>query len=377
MLSKLQDLRSVCTMWMTARAHVCVCVYLHAGSCVSVSVSVCLARIDTQTGLISRDLWALTGCRLVSTATTKGWCYLTYPDGALHPRAHCHAEHRGGPASRCREVPVRSWERERGQHAVGVARCLWWVCQEICCQSKLQCVLLDLLFLSCVKLKSMKFFLFVPKTTYCTFKSLPECELVYFPKSQAFSKGTCGVWVCVVLPHFFGLWSACVDLPVSLWMKSFWQYKYETGILMNLQALWHSVIAFPCLVFSRKRIHQPNTHKQQNHPGPLGWEFDPESRHGGLSQAAHFLLELNGPGAEEHHRPCHHHAQPRVQVKQHTLATSAPVLPPRWKCSLTSVEFNTFWFGGRLAEALTQPTAALVTAAWESAVVIQRMPRGL
>lgn len=72
MLSKLQDLRSVCTMWTTARACVCVCVYSHAGSCVSVSVSVCLARIDTQTGLISRDLWALTGCRLVSTATTKG-----------------------------------------------------------------------------------------------------------------------------------------------------------------------------------------------------------------------------------------------------------------------------------------------------------------
>lgn len=140
MLSKLQDLRSVCTMWTTAQACVCVCVYSHAGSCVSVSVSVCLARIDTQTGLISRDLWALTGCRLVSTATTKGWRYLTYPDGALHPRAHRNAVHRGGPASRCREVPVRSWERERGQHAVGVARCLWWVCQEICCQSKLQCV---------------------------------------------------------------------------------------------------------------------------------------------------------------------------------------------------------------------------------------------
>lgn len=143
--------------------------------------------------------------------------------------------------------------------------------------------------------------------------------------------------VCVVLPLFFG--SACVDLHVSLQTK----YKYETGILIHLQALWHYVISFPCFVLfflPRKRIHQPNTHKQQNHPGPFRWEFDPESRHGGLSQAAHFLLELNGPGAEEHHRPCHHHTQPRVQVKQHTLASRPPVLPPRWKCSLTFVQWN-------------------------------------
>lgn len=34
--------------------------------------SICLARIDMPSGLISRDLWALTGCHLVSTATSKG-----------------------------------------------------------------------------------------------------------------------------------------------------------------------------------------------------------------------------------------------------------------------------------------------------------------
>lgn len=51
--------------------YVCVCI-MKAGSSVSVSVFLCLAKIDMQTGLISRDLWALTGCRLVSTATSKG-----------------------------------------------------------------------------------------------------------------------------------------------------------------------------------------------------------------------------------------------------------------------------------------------------------------
>lgn len=53
--------------------------------------------------------------------------------------------------------------------------------------------------------------------------------------------------VCVVLPLFFR--SACVDLPVSLWTKSFWQYKYEAEILIHLQALWHYVVSFPCCCF--------------------------------------------------------------------------------------------------------------------------------
>lgn len=101
-----------------------------AGSCASVSVFVCLVRIDTQTGLISRDLWALTGCRLVSTATSKGWRCFTYPDGALHPRAQRHVAHRSGPTWRRREVPMWSWEWKRGQLAVCVARCLWWVHEE-------------------------------------------------------------------------------------------------------------------------------------------------------------------------------------------------------------------------------------------------------
>ncbi len=116
---------------------VCVCVYSHADSCMSVLVFVCLARLDQLTGLISRDLWALTGCRLVSTATTKGWRRFTYPDGAIHPRAQYHFAHRGGPTSGRREVPMWGREWERGQHTIGVARSLWWVHEEICCKVKL------------------------------------------------------------------------------------------------------------------------------------------------------------------------------------------------------------------------------------------------
>lgn len=93
---------------------------------------VCLARIDMQTGLISRDLWALTGCRLVSTATSKGWRCFTYPDGELHSCAQLHAANRSGRATRRWEVPMWSWEWKRGQHAVSVARCLWWVYERIC-----------------------------------------------------------------------------------------------------------------------------------------------------------------------------------------------------------------------------------------------------
>lgn len=106
---------------------------MNAGSSVSVSVFFCLARIDMQTGLISRDLWALTGCRLVSTATSKGWRLFSYPDGELHPRAQRHVAHRGGPDSRHWAVPVWSRERERGEHTVGVARYIRWVHQEVTC----------------------------------------------------------------------------------------------------------------------------------------------------------------------------------------------------------------------------------------------------
>lgn len=117
------------------RVCVCVCTRMHAVVCLSVVLCslVCMARIDTQTGLISRDLWALTGCRLVSTATSKGWRCFTYPDGELHPRTQRHIAHRGSRASRCWEVPVWSWEWKRGQHPISVARCLWWV-HEICCK---------------------------------------------------------------------------------------------------------------------------------------------------------------------------------------------------------------------------------------------------
>lgn len=123
-LCELQDLACVwCRLCISMWA--AVCVYLTAGS--SVSVFLCLARIDIQTGLISRDLWALTGCRLVSTATTKGWRRFTYSGGELHTHAPCHFAHRDSPNSRHWEVPVWSWEWKRGQHTVSVARCLWWV----------------------------------------------------------------------------------------------------------------------------------------------------------------------------------------------------------------------------------------------------------
>lgn len=130
---KLQDLACVCgCVCLCASACVSVCV-LWTQAVLSVSVFLCLARIDMQTGLISRDLWALTGCRLVSTATSKGCRLFSYPDGELHPRAQCHVAHRGGTDSRHWEVPVWSGERERFQHTVGVAGCLRWVHLEAAC----------------------------------------------------------------------------------------------------------------------------------------------------------------------------------------------------------------------------------------------------
>lgn len=120
-------------------AHVCVCMRCsHAGRCVSMSVFVCLVRIDMQTGLISRDLWALTGCRLVSTATSKDWGCFTYPDGELHSHAQFHIANWGSRASRCRELPMWGWEWKRGQHAVSVAGCLWWVHEGTSCLLKLK-----------------------------------------------------------------------------------------------------------------------------------------------------------------------------------------------------------------------------------------------
>lgn len=117
---------------------VCVCEYLHAGNCASVSVFVCMAKDRHATGLISRDLWALTGCRLVSTATSKGWRCFTYPGGALHPCPQRHVEHRGSQPSRRWEVPVWSWEWKRGQLTISVAWCLWWVHEPICGLLKLK-----------------------------------------------------------------------------------------------------------------------------------------------------------------------------------------------------------------------------------------------
>lgn len=99
-----------------------------------VSVFVCLAKIDTQTGLISRDLWALTGCRLVSTAATKGWRCFTYPGGALYPHAQCHIAHRSSQTRRRWEIPMWSWEWKRGQLKISVAGCLRWVRKESCCE---------------------------------------------------------------------------------------------------------------------------------------------------------------------------------------------------------------------------------------------------
>lgn len=73
-----------------------------------VSVSVCLARIDMHPGLISGDLWALTGCRLVSTATSKGWWRFTYPDGGLHSCTQCHTENSGSMSRRYWKLQMRS-----------------------------------------------------------------------------------------------------------------------------------------------------------------------------------------------------------------------------------------------------------------------------
>lgn len=109
-------LNSVCVRESgCACVYMLVCVRAYAGSCASLLVFVCLARIDMQTGLISRDLWALTGCRLVSTATTKGWRRFTYPDRALHPCAQLHVAHQSRQTWRCWEVLVWGWERERDQ----------------------------------------------------------------------------------------------------------------------------------------------------------------------------------------------------------------------------------------------------------------------
>lgn len=93
-------------------------------------------------------------------------------------------------------------ENEKGVSTQSVWLDVYGECAKRSAASQSCSVLLDLLLLSCVKLKSMKCFLLVPKTTYCTFKSLPECEVVYFPKSQAFSEGTCGVIQFVSSCHF-------------------------------------------------------------------------------------------------------------------------------------------------------------------------------
>lgn len=79
----------------------------------------------------------------------------------------------------------------------------------------------------------------------------------------------------------------------------------------------------------RKRIHQFYAQKQQNHPGALRGEFAPERRPGGSPAAAHPVLELHGPQAEEHQRPPHHHAQAGVQVRHvaHSCQSALRSLP--------------------------------------------------
>lgn len=83
-------------------------IFVFACKCFCVSVSICLARIDMHSGLISGDLWALTGCRLVSTATSKGRWNFTYSDGELHSRTQCHAANSSSTARRCWKLQMWS-----------------------------------------------------------------------------------------------------------------------------------------------------------------------------------------------------------------------------------------------------------------------------
>lgn len=124
-LFTLEDLCYLGTLWTTESMWCTAAVLAYRRFCVFVSIF--LAMIDMQTGLISRDLWALTGCRLVSTATSKGWWHFTYPDGGFHSHAQLHVAHCSGAAWRLRELQMWSQERKRSQHKVGVARSLRWV----------------------------------------------------------------------------------------------------------------------------------------------------------------------------------------------------------------------------------------------------------